>query len=164
MAVAVLAVGACGGSEERLTREELAARGDALCTEVDDRFDQAFRETGLPRDDDLTPEQVQSFVKKIVPILDETIDKFEDLEPPKDLEQQYDAALAQARKDYAKVAAAAETPEGAESLLNNEEDPFAETNRKFEAVGITECSDDDAAEGGEPNGTEGEASTTTSAP
>ena len=172
--LAVLAVvcgmASCGGTEKRLTRAELARRGDAICTNIDKRFDKAFVDSDLPQDMLPTEKQMQDFVKKIVPIVDDAIADLRDLEPPEDLEERYQAALAQAAKDRKALQSAADDPKAARRLFETREDPFAETNEKLAAVGITECADqdppdqDDEGATGAPGGSGSTATTTSSMP
>lgn len=134
-------VSACGDDSERLSADELAEQGNAICTEVDAEFEAAFSE--FPDDAEPTPEQIQEFASVAAEIVDRAIGRFEDLEPPEDLQEGWDDTLEKARAAQDVIEEAAEDPEAAATLFNSEEDPFEEVNAGLEEVGITACSDDE---------------------
>jgi hypothetical protein len=135
--VAGAAVG-CGEEEDRLTAAELAEQGNAICADVSEEFEAAFADVG---DEEPTPEQMQAFAATAAEITGDAIARFEDLEPPEDLEQDWDDTLEAARAANAQLEEAGEDADAAAALLSSEEDPFAEVNAGLEGVGITACSE-----------------------
>lgn len=169
---ALVAAGACGGDDgggERLTAEQVASRGDRVCNRFQGEVSAVAAE--FPSTITFTPDQMQQLWQKLLPRVDAAIADFEELRPPEELEDELDAAVDQAKQDRRKLADAAESPEAAKALFDAQVDPFAETNQKLAAVGITACSDDegltegDAGEGADAATTTAPAEeTTTSAP
>jgi hypothetical protein len=128
----------CSDEEDRLTAAELAEQGNAICEDVNEEFDAAFADVG---DEEPTPEQIQEFAATAAEITGDAIGRFEDLEPPEDVEQEWDDTLEAARAAQAQLEDASESPEAAEELFATEEDPFDEVNAGLESVGITACSE-----------------------
>src|ERR671919_784719 len=77
-----LAAAGCGGSGDRLTREELIEQADATCAE----FDQQIEEVQEPE----SLEDIERYVQEIRPIVEEGTDELDALEPPEELEDSYD--------------------------------------------------------------------------
>jgi hypothetical protein len=160
--LAVVGLAACsddddgGGGGDRLSAAELTSQGDAVCrkfaTEVQDLGEDYQQSVTF------TEAQMQEFYTKMVPLVDDALSSFRDLDPPADLETQYEAALAQFEQDRGTLVKASETPEEARRFYDAQTDPFTATNEKLTAVGITACGS--GAGGGEASGE----STTTTAP
>ena len=147
-ALACMALVACGGDdEERLTATELTAKGNAVCTKLDSDV-KALADT-LPVSISFTPEQMQDFYSKIVPLLEKAVASFEELDPPEDLADTYQSALDQIEIDRRTLEGATESPEAAKNLFDTQVDPFTATNQKLAAAGITACRE------GSSSGTEG---------
>jgi hypothetical protein len=159
LAMVALVAGGCSGDDDRLTAAEVSARGDAVCERFQGEVTAVAAE--FPQSITFTPQQMQEFWQKLVPKIDAAIEDFEEIEPPKDLEDEMAAAVAQAGKDRETLVAAGESPEAAQALYESQQDPFAATNEKLAAVGITACSDDGTTEGDAGEGAEGGETTTT---
>lgn len=134
-------VAACGSDDERLTARELAEQGNAVCKDVDKQFEEAFGE--WDDDEEPTAEEMQGFASTAADITDGAIGRFEELEPPEDLERSWNDTLNKARAAEKALEEAGEDPESAQALFSSEEDPFEEVNAGLEKVGITACSDDE---------------------
>lgn len=132
---------ACGSDDERLTARELAERGNAVCRDVDKEFEDAFSE--FDDDEEPTAAEMQEFASIAADITDGAIGRFEELEPPEDLEASWNDTLEKARAAQKALEEAGEDPESAQALFSSEEDPFDEVNAGLEKVGITVCSDDE---------------------
>lgn len=163
---AAVGLAACGGGDdEGLTRAELASRGDAVCRDLDAEVKKAAAE--FQDEPQFTPEQMQALYKKLVPLVDDAVEDFKGLDPPEDLEAEYDAALDQIEKDRRTLVGATESQESAQRFYEAQVDPFTATNEKLAAVGITACGGG-AAEGdagaGEGEGAGEGTTSTTSAP
>lgn len=143
------------GPAKGLSAKELATRGDAVCT----RFAGEVQKLAAEFDQTIifTPEQMQTFYTKLVPLVDGAIAEFKALDAPSALDEKYDAAVAQMEVDRQKLVSAAESQDSAKKLYDERVDPFQSTNEKLAATGITACSGGSAA-GGDASG---EVTTTT---
>lgn len=150
--IACLGLAACsndddpgGGGGDRLSAAELATRGDAVCT----KLDADVKELASQFDNTIifTPAQMLDLYKKTLPLVDEAIASFKELNPPTNLEAKYDEALAQLDTDRKTLADATASEEAAKKLFDAGVDPFTDSNEKLAAVGITACSADDADTG-----------------
>lgn len=142
VAVGSMALAACSDDDDRLTRAELAAQGDAVCNRLGvevKKLASQFDATII-----FPPEQMQELYTKMVPLVDRAIADLKALEPPKDLEAKYAAATAQMAKDRQTLVAATESPASAKKLYDGQVDPFAATGQRLTEVGITACSDEGA--------------------
>ena len=87
LVAAVLAAG-CGGGDgegDALTPEEFRQQADAICVEFEGRLD----ELGAPE----SLEDLQGFVDDAVPILEEGTNELEQLQPPEELEEDWNRAM-----------------------------------------------------------------------
>jgi hypothetical protein len=74
---------ACGGDGgDRLSREELVSQADAICGEYEQKLDAL----GEPQ----TIQEVESLADDAKPIVEEGVGKLEQLQPPEELEDDYD--------------------------------------------------------------------------
>jgi len=101
--VSVIALGACGGSDDKgdskaLTKDELIEKGDAIC----DDYDTATREIEFPdlpaggQLDDLDDDQLEALSKYIgenIKVFSNQLDDLDALVPPSDLEKDWDALI-----------------------------------------------------------------------
>jgi hypothetical protein len=78
---------ACGGG---LSKEELVSKGDAICKRVNDEI--------AKEPEPKTAEDVQALARKTVEISDPAIEDMEALEPPSELEKDFDAFVASLKK------------------------------------------------------------------
>lgn len=136
--LAFVALGACGGGgAKRLTAAALTAQGDAVCTTLDS--DVKALADKLPVSITFTPEQMQDYFTRILPLIDKAVASFKKLEPPKDLEAAYDSALTQEEIDRKTLEGATKSPAAAKNLFDAQVDPFTATGQKLAAAGITAC-------------------------
>jgi hypothetical protein len=88
-----VALAGCGGGDgggDRLSRDEFVAQADAICKDYEARLD----ELGAPQ----TQEELAEFADKSVPIAQEGQEKLAELNPPEDLQDEYDDWLEQGDK------------------------------------------------------------------
>jgi hypothetical protein len=80
-------VAGCGGDGDgdRLTAEEFRQQADATCVEFEGRLE----ELGMPE----SLEDLQGFVDDAVPILEEGTNELEQLQPPEELEEDWNRAM-----------------------------------------------------------------------
>lgn len=126
-----------GGGGDRLSAAELATQGDAVCTKLDN--DVKGLADSFPVSVDFTNEQMQEYYMKVLPLVDGAVTSFKALKPPEDLEQAFEAALAQLAIDRQTLEGATASPEAARNLFDTQVDPFTATNQKLAAAGITAC-------------------------
>jgi hypothetical protein len=135
----VLVLGACGGSEARLSKEEFAKRGSAICLAANkgfvDAFAKAFPE-GSPEPDAATARKY--FKESFLPVLRKVVDDLDALKPPADLQAKVDTLLAHIRTVTANLEKQADTDPL--SIFSYENDPFAELTKDVEAAGLQSCS------------------------
>jgi hypothetical protein len=81
-----LALAACGGGSDRLSRDELASRASKICT------DQAATIAQIPRGPN-NPINAAGYIGAILSVYETGIKRFHALEPPKDEEATYQAYL-----------------------------------------------------------------------
>lgn len=133
-----------GGGGGRLTAAELTTQGNAVCTVVKEEVVKAAETvvTGIT----FTPEKMQEFYTKLVPVLDKAIAGFKKLNPPSDLEPALDAAIEQAELDQRTLVGASKSQEAAKNFYDVGVDPFIATGQKLLAAGINGCREAPAEE------------------
>lgn len=129
--------GGGGGGGDRLSAAELATQGDAVCAKLD--TDVKGLADSFPVSVDFTNEQMQEYYTKILPLIDAAVTGFKALRPPEDLENAFEAALAQADIDRQTLSGGTASPEAARNLFDTQVDPFTATSQKLAAAGITAC-------------------------
>jgi hypothetical protein len=131
LAVAVVAAGAllaggCGGGDDRLSEDEFRQQANDICTDVNDQLE------GIEQPS--TPDEVGAFVSEAIPVLESGLDRLHELNPPEDLEDDYDRFLAEADKS---VPAARKLQQAAE-----DQDPDALQDAVAEGDAADQRSDD----------------------
>lgn len=141
-----LGAAACGDSNESsstVSEEEFVTEGNAICEAGNERIamaeDQAFP------DDMPTDENFEQFFAAFTADIDQQITELSALEPPEDLQDEFDAFLEKANTTLEQVRS-----EGAEAFFSETESgeqPFAETNRLASEIGLDACASGAAEEG-----------------
>jgi phage-related minor tail protein len=88
ISAAAVVLGGCGGGNgggEEMTADEFRQEADAICAEFEGRLDDLGRPESL---DDL-----QNFVSEAVPIIEEGNAQLQELNPPDELQEQWDRAM-----------------------------------------------------------------------
>jgi hypothetical protein len=85
VAVSAVALAACGG-EDRLSQAEFQQRANAVCKKYNDRI--------AAIGDPTSPAVVPEYVDKGVPLIEQGLSELRDLNPPEDVEDDYDRMLA----------------------------------------------------------------------
>jgi hypothetical protein len=134
-----LAAAGCGG-DDRLTREELVEEADATCAD----FDQRIEEVGEPE----SPEDIERYVQEIRPIVEEGTDELDALEPPEELEDEYDQWIQETRSaidmfDELEEAAASGDEQRIQEVLQGAGEGGEEADRLAQELGFQECGSDD---------------------
>jgi len=132
----VLLGAACGDDEERLTSEEFEAQGNEICEEGNERLEKLFTEEFGEADEAPPADEVEAFIDdEVVPSIEQQIDDLRELNPPEDIEEEYEELL-----DEAEEAAEEIGDLSAEDLFAGE-DPFEDVNRRAEELGLTACAE-----------------------
>jgi hypothetical protein len=134
-----LAAAGCGG-DDRLTREELVEEADATCAD----FDQRIEEVDEPE----SPEDIERYVQEIRPIVEEGTDELDALEPPEDLEDEYDRWIEETRSaiesfDELEEAAASGDEQRIQEVLRDVGEGGDEADQLAQELGFQECGSDD---------------------
>ena len=133
-----LALAGCGddGGGERLSSAEFVAQADAICRRYEARLDALGQPTNFA--------ELRSFADKALPIAKDGRDELDDLTPPEELEDTYDAWLDQgdeAIEIVERLRDAAEEGDQAEigRIAADAQRTDAEANRLARQLGFEEC-------------------------
>lgn len=130
---------ACGGGDDRLSREELQSRVNAICAKVD----RQLQALGEPESID----EVAEFARKATSLAREGVAELRALEPPEDDERQYDRFLAEGDRVVAlsrrlEKAAEEADAEALEQILQEARDSEERSDRVARDLGFDECAED----------------------
>lgn len=157
VALAVVAVGCDAADEERgaevgegaagfevgegepLTVDRLAAEVDLICRELDVQVEELFGTAEPPEEERLSDVEAQQLVGRLLPLVDNALDKLQALTPPPEIEQRYERFITEADAVRDAIADATNDPEEAGRLVGTADDPFAEPVRALEGIGVTAC-------------------------
>jgi hypothetical protein len=137
--LAVAGCGGGGGGSDRLTREELAKKADAICTEYESKVDalkdpQSFAE-------------LAAYAHSAHRALSDGLSDLRELEPPTDLESRYDSWVgagdrALARIDELQKAAVKKDQLQIQKLVAAANREDNESDRLATELGMVECAND----------------------
>jgi hypothetical protein len=135
-----LAAAGCGGGTDRLSREELIEEADATCAEFDQRVEEVDEPESL--------DDIERYVQEIRPIVEEGTDELDALEPPEELQDEYDDWIAATRSgvdrfDELEEAAASGDEQRIQEVLQGAGEGGDEANRLAQEIGLQECGSDD---------------------
>lgn len=137
--LAALAV-ACGGDgDDRLSREVLASKVNAICA----KFDRQLTALGDPSSID----EVAEFARKATGLAREGVAELRSLEPPEEDEQQYDRFLAEGDRvvelsSRLEKAARDADAEELEQILREAQESERRSDRVARDLGFVECAED----------------------
>lgn len=135
-----LAAAGCGEGEDRLTREELIEQADATCADFDAQLEEIDEPTGL--------DDVERYVKEVRPVVEEGTNELAELEPPEELQDEYDDWIAAMRSsvdqfDELEEAAASGDEQRIQEVFESVGQGGDEADRLAEDIGFQECGGDD---------------------
>lgn len=137
-AIALLALAACGGGDggDQLTADEFRQQADGICAEFEGRLN----ELGTPE----SLEDLQGYVDDAVPILEEGTNRLDELQPPEELEEDWNRAMEINREQLENVrglqdAVADGDQARVTELLQESDDARDESNQLAADLGLTEC-------------------------
>jgi hypothetical protein len=135
-----LAAAGCGGGTDRLSRADLIEEADATCAEFDQRVEEVDEPESL--------DDIERYVQEIRPIVEEGTDELDALEPPEELQDEYDDWIAATRSgvdrfDELEEAAASGDEQRIQEVLQGAGEGGDEANRLAQEIGLQECGSDD---------------------
>ncbi|MEX2464265.1 MAG: hypothetical protein WD428_00155 [Gaiellaceae bacterium] len=142
VASAALAAAGCGGgggSGDRLTAAEFRQAADAICAE----YDQKIQDLGEPE----SLEDLTAFIGRAIPIIEEGFNKLEELQPPEELEADWNRAMEvnaenlQLTKDL-QAAAESGNDERVQEILAQASQNEEETDRLARELGLQRCGEE----------------------
>lgn len=133
-----VAVAGCGG-DDRLTREELIEEADATCAEYDQRIEELEEPESLS--------DIEGYLEEVRPIVEEGTDQLAELDPPEELQDEYDAWIDATRAnvdrfDELEEAAASGDEQQIQEALESAGTGGDEAARLADELGFEECGDD----------------------
>ena len=134
-----LAAAGCGGGSDPLTREELIEEADATCAEFDRRIEDVQEPESL--------ENIEGYLQEIRPIVEEGTDELDSLQPPEELEADYDQWIEETRStvdrfDELEEAAASGDEQRIQEVFQ-EVGQGEEADRLAQELGFQECGSDE---------------------
>jgi hypothetical protein len=131
------ASGATGAQGAPLTKDAFLAKGNAICKKGNQELNQAgkqfFQSLGLSKNEQPSSDQIQQFATQtVIPKVEAQIDGIDALPAPSGDEAQVQALVDAARQDLDKIK---QDP----SLLEGNNDPFADANKLAKQYGLDEC-------------------------
>jgi hypothetical protein len=135
--VAALIAG-CGGGEnsDRLSAAEFRQQANAIC----DKYDAKIAAIGTPT----SPEDIPEFVEKGIPLIEQGLAELRALNPPEDLEADYDRMLDETAKAIPAArkladAAAKQDAAAVQEALQAGNEADAESDRLATKLGLDRC-------------------------
>lgn len=135
-------IAGCGGGSDSLSAEEFRSQADAVCADSERQID-ALTEPS-------SGEQVLTFLRAGLPIQQAQLDRLRELDPPDDLQEDFDSAIDLLEQQVAAIDAAAdriEAGEDPETVLTeagpNIESLSDQADERAQALGLTVCGADD---------------------
>lgn len=138
---AVAFIAGCGGGSDSLSAEDFRTQADAICADTDRQID-ALTE---PESSD----QVLTFLRAGLPIQQDQLDRLRELDPPEELQADFDSALDLLEQQTTAIDAAAdriESGEDPQAVLteadSNIDSLRGQAQEKARSLGLTVCGQD----------------------
>jgi len=137
---AMLAAGCGGGGGgDRLSREELITQADAICAKYEEQLNALETPQSL--------EDIERLAEEGKPIVENGVNELKALEPPADLEEQWDELMEQNDANVALIdelseAAASGDQARVQEVAAEAQRQDEETDRLAREIGLEECSND----------------------
>jgi hypothetical protein len=138
LAAGLIVAGCGGGGGDRLSKAEFVSRADGICQQYEAKLDAL----GTPQNQ----KELAAFADKAVPIAKQGRDDLGDLNPPEDLEDEYDAWLEQGDKaidivERLRTAAGDGDQAEIQKIAQEAEQTDREANRLAGQIGFKRCGD-----------------------
>jgi flagellar hook-length control protein FliK len=132
----LLAAGCGGGGGDRLSEEEFREQANAICEE----YDQKIAALGSPT----SPEDIPAFVEKGIPLIEQGLAELRDLNPPEELQEDYDRMLDETEKAIPAArklseAAAEEDAAAVQEAIAEGQQADTESDRIATELGLNGC-------------------------
>jgi type IV secretory pathway TrbL component len=121
-----------------LSSREFKRQANAICADGNQQIEAAAEQifAGLSENQQPSAEQLTAFAAVAIPNIKQQVESVAALEEPKSLQAKVRKLIRTARAAVAKI-------EANPSLLANEEDPFAATDKQLKKLGLRECASDE---------------------
>ncbi len=139
-----LIAGACGGEDApkrsgpRLSKEQLLAEGNAVCTTLNAEV-KAIIDRLVTRDEAPTAKQAQEALRDLVPLYKKAADQLRVLNPPKADEKTVDQFLVLYDIAVEKLEEASKEAARAEIFFNSDDDPFRSALEAADRYDLDRC-------------------------
>jgi uncharacterized protein Yka (UPF0111/DUF47 family) len=132
-------LGCGGGDGDPLTRAALASEASAICRKYESKLDALAKPNSI--------EEVASLAEDAKPIVEDGVDKLADLQPPEDLEDEYDRLIAFNRESVLAIEDLREATAGGDRarvqrIVQNAETKEREADTLARQIGLAECAND----------------------
>ena len=138
---AALVLAGCGGEDGggQLSAEELRSQADAICA----RYDDEFNALGEPTSAD----ELDAFLDDAIPLVEEQTNELEELDPPDELADDWNRAMAVQREGLANVRALQDAVQNGDAtqiqeLLAKAESIRAESDQLARDLGLETCGEE----------------------
>ena len=130
---------ACGGGD-RLSEDEFREQANGICAE----YNEKIADLGNPT----SPEDIPEYVERGIPIIEEGIAELRELNPPEEMEADFDRMLDETEKTIPAArqlseAAADQDAEAVQEAISQGQESDAETDRIATELGLDECASDE---------------------
>lgn len=131
-------VAACGGGDDRLSREELQTEVNAICAEINRELEALGEPSSI--------DEVAEFARRATRLAREGVADLRALEPPEEDERQYDRFLAEGDRVVAlsrrlEKAAEEADAEALEQILREARESERRSDRVARDLGFDECAE-----------------------
>jgi hypothetical protein len=137
-ACVLVLLSACGGdgSGDRLSEEEFREQANAICAEYDEKID-AIETPG-------SPEDIAGYVEQVIPVVEDGLAELRALNPPEELEEDYETMLDEREKAIPAAralseAAVEEDPAAVEDAIAQGQEADEASDRVATELGLDEC-------------------------
>jgi hypothetical protein len=139
-AVVLVACGGGDGSGDRLSEEEFRQQANGICADYNERI----ADLGSPT----SPEDIPDYVERGIPVIEEGIARLRELNPPEDLEDDFNTMLDETEKAIPAArklseAAAEEDAAAVQEAISEGQEADAESDRLATELGLDECASND---------------------
>jgi hypothetical protein len=139
-ATASLVLAACGGGDGGLSREEFLSEADSICTEYDRRIQEI--------DEPQSIDDIERYADEAKPVIEEGMSELRELEPPNDLQEQWDEYIASSQEsveylDELRQAGAAGDPARIQEIAQEVSQKNEEADRLARDLGLQDCTDEE---------------------
>lgn len=139
---AAVLIAGCGGGSDSLSAEEFRSQADDICADFERQIDALAEPTSA--------DQVLTFLRAGLPIQEAQLDRLRALDPPDELQDDFDEAIELSERQIAAIDAAADRIEGGEdpeAVISEVSDDIEslgdQADAKARDLGLTVCGADD---------------------